>query len=66
MLLWWRKTESDISTSSVLTMLSGSYALINAVRLAETIVITHFSYQVIDFISTLIPRSAQIYPYNKT
>ena len=55
MLLWWRKTESDISTSSVLTMLSGSYALINAVRLAETIVITHFSYQVIDFISTLIP-----------
>lgn len=66
MLLWWRKTGSDISTSSILTMPSGSYALMSAVRLAETIVITHFSYQVIDFISTLIPSSVQIYPYNKT
>ena len=47
-------------------MPSGSYALMSAVRLAETIVITHFSYQVIDFISTLIPSSVQIYPYNKT
>lgn len=47
-------------------MLFCSYALISAVRLAETIVITHFSYQVIDFISTLVPSSAQIYPYNKT
>ena len=66
MLLWWRKTGSDISTFSVLTLLFCSYALISAVRLAETIVITHFSYQVIDFISTLVPSSAQIYPYNKT
>ena len=66
MLLWWRKTGSDISTSSILTMPSGSYALMSAVRLAETIVITHFSYQVIYFISTLIPSSVQIYPYNKT
>lgn len=47
-------------------MLSRSYALINAARLAETIVITHFSYQVIDFISTLVLSSAQIYLYNKT